>query len=56
MFIVFQRALKCLLLALCLPVLALAQPAQPPIKIALIEGLSGPFANTGESMSQAGSS
>ena len=50
MFILLQRALKCLLLALCLPLLAAAQPAPAPIKIALIEGLSGPFANTGEAV------
>lgn len=50
MFIVIQRALKCLLLALCLPVLAMAQSTQAPIKIAMIEALSGPFANTGESV------
>lgn len=50
MFIVVQRALKSLALALCLPVFALAQPTQAPIKIAMIEALSGPFANTGESV------
>ncbi|MBB1077031.1 branched-chain amino acid ABC transporter substrate-binding protein [Rhodoferax sp. 4810] len=50
MFILLQRALKSLVLALCLPLLAAAQPAPAPIKIALIEGLSGPFANTGEAV------
>jgi len=50
MFIVISRTLKCLVLALCLPVLAMAQSTQAPIKIAMIEALSGPFANTGESV------
>lgn len=50
MFIFYRLALKWLLLALCLPTLAWAQPAQEPIKIALIEGLSGSFANTGEAV------
>lgn len=50
MFIVLIRALKSLVLALCLPVFAMAQSTQAPIKIAMIEGLSGPFANTGESV------
>ncbi|MBK1682741.1 branched-chain amino acid ABC transporter substrate-binding protein [Rhodoferax fermentans] len=50
MFIVLTRALKSLVLALCLPVLAMAQPTPAPIKIAMIEALSGPFANTGESV------
>ncbi|WP_300555700.1 branched-chain amino acid ABC transporter substrate-binding protein [Limnohabitans sp. Rim8] len=40
------------LTALCfVPVLALAQAQTPaPIKLAMIEGLSGPFANTGEAV------
>jgi branched-chain amino acid transport system substrate-binding protein len=53
MFIVCRQALKSLVLALCLPFFALAQSApapQEPVKIALIEGLSGPFANTGEAV------
>ena len=50
MYIIFRRVLKWLALALYLPVLALAQPTGGPIKIALIEGLSGPFANTGEAV------
>lgn len=50
MFIVSRRALKSLLLALCLPALTFAQPAPAPIKVAMIEGLSGPFANTGEAV------
>ncbi|MBK9439802.1 MAG: branched-chain amino acid ABC transporter substrate-binding protein [Comamonadaceae bacterium] len=50
MFIVCRSALKWLVLALYLPVFALAQPAGPTIKIAMIEGLSGSFANTGEAV------
>ena len=41
------------LLSVCLAVLSLgtwAQPAVAPIKLALIEGLSGPFANGGEAV------
>ena len=37
-------------LTLWVPALALAQSAPPPIRIAMIEGLSGPFANTGEAV------
>ncbi len=50
MFIVCRSALKWLLLTLYLPVFALAQPGGPAIKIAMIEGLSGSFANTGEAV------
>ncbi|MDO8755896.1 MAG: branched-chain amino acid ABC transporter substrate-binding protein [Polaromonas sp.] len=52
MFILPPRALKSLLLALCLPALTFAQPApaSAPVKIAMIEGLSGPFANAGEAV------
>jgi branched-chain amino acid transport system substrate-binding protein len=52
MFIVCGRALKWLLLTLCWPALLLAQtvPAPAPIKLAMIETLSGPFANTGEAV------
>jgi len=50
MFIVCRNALKWLVLALYLPVFALAQPTGPAIKIAMIEGLSGSFANTGEAV------
>jgi branched-chain amino acid transport system substrate-binding protein len=50
MFIVVLRVLKWLALALYLPVFAFAQPAATPIKIAMIEGLSGPFANAGEAV------
>ena len=37
-------------LALCLPALAQAQVGAPPIRIGMIEGLSGAFANTGEAV------
>ena len=39
------------IVGLCLSFLAQAQPAAaPPVRIALIESLSGPFANTGEAV------
>ncbi|MDP1656409.1 MAG: branched-chain amino acid ABC transporter substrate-binding protein [Hylemonella sp.] len=48
---IFRRPLlKSLLLALSLPAALLAQAQPAPIKIAMIEGLSGPFANTGEAV------
>jgi branched-chain amino acid transport system substrate-binding protein len=52
MFIICGRVLKWLLLSLLAPTLVLAQTiaAPPPIKLALIETLSGPFANTGEAV------
>ena len=52
MFIICGRVLKWLLLSLLVPTLVLAQTiaAAPPIKLALIETLSGPFANTGEAV------
>ena len=52
MFIVCGRVLKWLLLVLCGPTLVLAQTiaAPPPIKLAMIETLSGPFANSGEAV------
>ena len=52
MFIVCGRALKWLLLTLCWPALLQAQtvPVPAPIKLAMIETLSGPFANTGEAV------
>ena len=37
-------------IAICARPLAWAQGAQPPVKIAMIEGLSGAFANTGEAV------
>ena len=45
MFIFPRKALKLLAVALCVPTLALAQAAPAPIKVAMIEGLSGAFAN-----------
>jgi branched-chain amino acid transport system substrate-binding protein len=45
-----RRVLKSLVLALSLPVAGLAQAEPAPVKIAMIEGLSGPFANTGEAV------
>ena len=52
MFIICGRVLKWLLLSLLVPTLVLAPTiaAPPPIKLALIETLSGPFANTGEAV------
>ena len=56
MYFFTQKLLKHLLLALCLGacLVAGAQPvgqaALPPIRIALIESLSGPFSNTGEAV------
>jgi branched-chain amino acid transport system substrate-binding protein len=50
MFILPRKALKLLAVALCVPALTFAQPAPAPIKIAMIESLSGPFANTGEAV------
>src|SRR5450830_1999222 len=50
MFILPRKALKLLAVALCVPALTFAQPASAPIKIAMIESLSGPFANTGEAV------
>lgn len=54
MFILPRKALKFLAVALVAPTLVLAQsaaqPVAAPIKIAMIEGLSGPFANTGEAV------
>lgn len=50
MYIFRSKTLKLAALALCAPLLALAQPAPAPIKVAMIESLSGPFANTGEAV------
>ena len=50
MFIFPRKALKLLAVALLAPAFAMAQPSPAPIKIALIEGLSGPFGNTGEAV------
>lgn len=50
MNILRRRVLKSLFLALCASTAWLAQAQGAPIKIAMIEGLSGPFANTGEAV------
>ena len=50
MYIFTRQALKFLILASATTTLAVAQPAPTPIKMAMIEGLSGPFANTGEAV------
>ncbi len=41
---------KCLLAGLCLAVSSMASAQPAPVKVALIESLSGPFANTGEAV------
>lgn len=45
-----RRVLKSLAATLFLPVFARAQPALPPVKLAMIEGLSGGNANGGEAV------
>jgi len=45
-----RRLLKSLTAALASPAWVGAQPGGPSIRIALIEGLSGPFGNTGEAV------
>ncbi len=45
-----RGALKSLAAALFAPAAAIGQPAAPAIKLAMIEGLSGSFANTGEAV------
>ncbi len=50
MTLFLKKARQWLALALCLPMLAFGQGTPAPIKIAMIEGLSGPFANTGEAV------
>ena len=45
-----RRVLKSLALALCAPALAVAQPGLPPVRLAMIEGLSGGNANGGEAV------
>jgi branched-chain amino acid transport system substrate-binding protein len=47
MFILFRRVLKLLMTMLFVPAMAMAQPSPAPIKMALIEGLSGGNANGG---------
>ncbi len=50
MFILRTRVLKLLWPLLCIPVFTWAQAPVAPMRIAMIEGLSGPFANTGEAV------
>ncbi len=50
LLLVLRHVLMWLALALTAPSLVLAQPLLAPIKLALIESLSGPFANTGEAV------
>ena len=50
MFILRSRVLKLLYPVLFAPALLCAQVPPKPIKVAMIEGLSGPFANTGEAV------
>ena len=50
MYIFVGRALKFLVLASAATSVAMAQTTPMPIKMAMIEGLSGPFANTGEAV------
>jgi branched-chain amino acid transport system substrate-binding protein len=45
-----RRVLKSLAAALCAPAFARAQQPLPPVRLAMIEGLSGAFANTGEAV------
>lgn len=50
MKIILHRAALGLLWMLFMPTVSWAQASVEPIKIAMIEGLSGPFANTGEAV------
>ena len=50
MFILRLRLLKILWLVLLAPALSWGQGGPAPVRIAMIEGLSGPFANTGEAV------
>lgn len=50
MFILCRWVLKMTWLILATPAMVLAQTSAPPIKVAMIEGLSGPFANGGEAV------
>jgi branched-chain amino acid transport system substrate-binding protein len=50
MFNVRAWVLKLCWLLACVPVFALAQTPAVPVKMAMIEGLSGAFANTGEAV------
>ena len=50
MYIFGRWLLNLFLVALCVPVFCAAQPVAAPIKIAMIEALSGPNANAGEAV------
>ncbi|MBU3739311.1 MAG: branched-chain amino acid ABC transporter substrate-binding protein [Rhodoferax sp.] len=50
MFFAVLRVLKCGLVPLCLALFFSAPAAAQPVRLALIESLSGPFANTGEAV------
>lgn len=50
MNIFVRRVLKSLTWVLLSPALSFAQTPAAPVKIAMIEGLSGPFGNTGEAV------
>ena len=50
MFILFRRVLKLLVVMLFVPATLFAQPVSAPIRMALIEGLSGGNANGGEAV------
>jgi branched-chain amino acid transport system substrate-binding protein len=45
-----RRLLKSAAATLCVPAFARAQAASPPIRLAMVEALSGAFANTGEAV------
>src|SRR5690606_7754499 len=45
-----RSLLKSLAAMACLPALAVAQPVPQPVRLAMIESLSGAFANTGEAV------
>lgn len=47
---IMRRTVLGLALLVALPLAALAQSTGAPVKIAMIEGLSGPFGNTGEAV------
>ena len=50
MFFQRRRLLKSIAVAACLPAFAHAQAPLPPVRLAMIESLSGAFANTGEAV------
>lgn len=50
MFFQRRRLLKSIAVAACAPAFARAQAPLPPVRLAMIESLSGAFANTGEAV------